>query len=207
MSNEQRRDPEELDFWSFIDYAIGRSGRELPGLDPLAMRLVLTLTRAASMIVYDLESGVHRPRGLSWPGFRVLFAIWHTGPVEARKVAELTGMSRAAVSALVNTLDRDGLVERRRAPHDGRAVLLDLTDAGHDAITDAFAAQNEREQEWASSLTPDESRTLAALLNKLAAGSAGFQARRRDRDRADRPGGRRLAAGRGPAENGAHEPE
>jgi DNA-binding MarR family transcriptional regulator len=187
VSNEQRRDPEELDYWSFIDYAIGRSGRELPELDPLAMRLVLTLTRAASMIVYDLESGVHRPRGLSWPGFRALFAIWHAGPVEARKVAELTGMSRAAVSALVNTLDRDGLVQRRRSPHDGRAVLLDLTEAGHAAITDAFAAQNEREQEWSSSLTAEERRSLAALLDKLAAGSVGIQARRRDRSARRKP--------------------
>ena len=43
----------------------------------------------ANMVVYDLESTVHRPRGWSWPGFRVLFAIWLSAPVEAKKVAEL----------------------------------------------------------------------------------------------------------------------
>ncbi|MFF2123810.1 MarR family transcriptional regulator [Streptomyces olivochromogenes] len=34
------------------------------------------------------------------------------------KVAELSDMSRTAVSALVNTLKRDGLVRKERAAHD-----------------------------------------------------------------------------------------
>lgn len=52
--------------------------------------MVLTLHRAANMLVYDLESAVHRPCGWSWPGFRALFAIWLSGPVEVKKVAELS---------------------------------------------------------------------------------------------------------------------
>ncbi|MFG1667908.1 MarR family winged helix-turn-helix transcriptional regulator [Streptomyces sp. Y7] len=178
MTQEQS-DAEHLHFWSFIDHAVERAGRELPGVDPLAMRLVLTLHRAANMLVYDLESTVHRPRGWSWPGFRVLFAIWLAGPVEAKKVAELSGMSRAAVSALVATLEKDGLVSKERAPYDGRAVQLRLTDAGREAITSAFRAHNEREQEWAGSLSEDELHTLIALLGKLTTHSTHFDARHR----------------------------
>jgi hypothetical protein len=148
--DHEHPDNEDLHFWSFIDHAISRASRELPGVDPLAMRLVLTLHRAANMLVYDLESTVHRPRGWSWPGFRVLFAIWLSSPVEAKKVAELSGMSRAAVSALVNTLERD-------------------------AITTAFQAHNEREREWAGSLSSDEQRTLISLLEKLTTRSLRFE--------------------------------
>ena len=172
-------DNAHLHFWSFIDHAVDRASRELPDLDPLAMRLLLTLHRAANMVVYDLESTVHRPRGWSWPGFRVLFAIWLSGPVEAKKVAELSGMSRAAVSALVNTLERDGLVSRERAPYDGRAVQLRLTEQGRQAITTAFQAHNEREQDWAGSLSAEEQQTLIDLLGKLTAPSAYFDARHR----------------------------
>ncbi|MFD3505483.1 MarR family winged helix-turn-helix transcriptional regulator [Streptomyces sp. NPDC058676] len=172
-------DADHLHFWSFIDHAIDRASRELPGIDPLAMRLVLTLHRAANMLVYDLESAVHRPRGWSWPGFRVLFAIWLSGPVEAKKVAELSGMSRAAVSALVNTLERDGLVSKERASYDGRAVQLGLTEAGLHAITTAFQAHNAREQEWAGALDEDEQQTLIELLGKLTAHSAHFDVRHR----------------------------
>ena len=172
-------DSEHLHFWSFIDYAVARVSRELPGIDPLAMRLVFTLHRAANMVVYDLESTVHRPRGWSWPGFRVLFAIWLSAPVEAKKVAELSGMSRAAVSALVSTLERDGLVRKERAAYDGRAVGLSLTDSGQEAITSAFLAHNKREQEWAGALSDDETRTLIELLGKLTTHSVDFDARHR----------------------------
>ncbi|WP_232839076.1 MarR family winged helix-turn-helix transcriptional regulator [Streptomyces triticisoli] len=178
MTQEQP-DPGQLHFWSFIDHAVARTGRELAGIDPLAMRLVLTLTRAASMLVYDLESTVHRPRGWSWPGFRVLFALWLAGPLEAKQVAELSGMSRAAVSALINTLGREGLVTKERAPHDGRAVQLGLTTEGIAAVTGAFQAHNAREQEWAGSLNKEEQETLISLLDKLTAHSVHFQARHR----------------------------
>ncbi|WP_405784736.1 MarR family transcriptional regulator [Streptomyces sp. NBC_01378] len=178
MSHENP-DAEQLHFWSFIDHAVSRTHRELPAVDPLAMRLVLTFTRAASMLVYDLESTVHRPRGWSWAGFRVVFAIWLAGPVEAKKVAELSGMSRAAVSALIATLERDGLVTKERAPYDGRAVLLSLTEAGREAITTAYQAHNEREQEWVGALSEDEQHTLIALLEKLTAHSLQFEVKQR----------------------------
>ncbi|MFH8470742.1 MarR family winged helix-turn-helix transcriptional regulator [Streptomyces sp. NPDC017991] len=176
---QESADAEQLHFWSFIDHAVDRVTREVPDVDPLAMRLVLTLHRAANMLVYDLESSVHRPRGWSWPGFRVLFAIWLSGPVEAKKVAELSGMSRAAVSALVSTLERDGLVSKKRALYDGRAVELTLTQAGLEAITAAFQAHNKREQEWSGSLSEQEQHTLIDLLSKLTARSTQFQPRHR----------------------------
>lgn len=171
--------PEQLDFLGFVDYAIDRTGRELPDIDLAAMRLVITLHRVTSALVYDLESSVHRPRGFSWPGFRILFVLWLAGPAEAKRVAELTGMSRAAVSALVNTLERDGLVSRRQAEHDRRAVALALTPAGRDTITESFRAHNEREQAWAATLTEGERATLIGLLEKLMTGAATAAAKRR----------------------------
>lgn len=172
-------DSDDLHFWSFIDYAISATAKEIPSVDPLAMRAVLTLHRAAGMIAYDLESTVHRPRGWSWPGFRVLFVIWLAGPLEAKKVAELSGMSRAAVSALVSTLERDGLVTKDRDPRDGRALQLRLTPAGQDAITDAFQAHNARERQWTGALSEDEQRTLIHLLQKVTAGSRTIEAKQR----------------------------
>lgn len=173
-------DPDdELDYWSFIDVALERTARELPGLDASAMRLVLSLYRASNAMVYDLESTVHRPRGWSWPGFRVLFVLWLIAPLEAKRVAQLSGMSRAAVSALVNTLERDGLVARRTAGHDRRAVELSLTGAGRDTMASAFAAHHERERIWASALSDDEITTLTDLLEKMMRGPVAETAKRR----------------------------
>jgi DNA-binding MarR family transcriptional regulator len=158
---------EELDFWSFVDYAVERASDGLSDVDPDAMRLVLMLHRTVGMLVYDLESSVHRPRGLSWPGFRVLFVLWIAGPLESRRAAELTGMSRAAVSALVKTLERDGFVQRRHLVHDRRIVELSLSDRGESEISSTFAAHNRREQLWAKGLSGEEQRTMIALLRKI----------------------------------------
>jgi DNA-binding MarR family transcriptional regulator len=171
--------PEDLDYLSFVDFAVSKTTAELPVVDPVSMRLGLTLSRLTSALVYDWESTVHRPRGWSWSGFRVLFVLWLAGPMEAKRVARLSGMSRAAVSALVNTLERDGLVSRRPSDRDRRAVSVELTDSGHDAITSAYAEHKEREQAWMSSLSKPERTILTGLLEKLISGPAATEAKRR----------------------------
>jgi DNA-binding MarR family transcriptional regulator len=160
---------QDLDFWTFVDAAVERARDRLPEIDPEAMRLILTLYRVTNMVIYDMESVVHRPRGWSYPGFRLLFTLWIAGPMEAKRAAELSGMSRQAVSALVRTLDRDGLVSKVPAVHDRRAVRLSLTPAGETAISEAFVTHNGREKLWADSLSAEERDTLARLLAKLGA--------------------------------------
>ncbi|MFC4563034.1 MarR family winged helix-turn-helix transcriptional regulator [Nocardiopsis mangrovi] len=171
--------PDRLTFWSFVDYAVSEARRELPSLDTEAMRLILTLHRVTGMVVYDLESTVHRPSGWTWPGFRVLFVLWLAGDVEAKTAAELSGMSRASVSALLKTLEKDGLVTRRPAEHDRRAVRLSLTPTGRTAIAEAFGEHNARESSWASALSPEERATMVTLLNKLLTGPISAHAKRR----------------------------
>jgi DNA-binding MarR family transcriptional regulator len=158
---------QDLDFWSFVDAAVERTHDRLPGTDFEATRLILTLYRVTNMVVYDMESVVHRPRGWSYPGFRLLFTLWIAGPMEAKRAAELSGMSRQAVSALVGTLHRDGLVSKTPDESDRRAVRLSLTAKGEEAITDAFTAHNTRETLWSDTLSTEERQTLVHLLAKL----------------------------------------
>jgi DNA-binding MarR family transcriptional regulator len=169
-----------LDFLTFPQHALQEARSRLPELDADAMRLVLLLHRVTNALVYDLESSVHRPRGWSWAGFRLLFVLWISGPVEGKQAAALSGMSRAAVSNLVNTLDRAGLVCRETSPTDARAVLLSLTPAGAKQFDDAFGEHNAREREWAALLTRDERRQLITLLAKLSHGARSDWVNRRD---------------------------
>ncbi|HKN51238.1 MAG TPA: MarR family transcriptional regulator [Amycolatopsis sp.] len=169
---------EDLVYLSFVAYAVEKTKDELPGTDPVAMRLGMTLHRLAGALVYDWESNVHRPHGWSWGGFRVLFVLWLAGPREPRHVARLSGMSRAAVSALVKTLERDGLVTRTPVPHDRRAVRLSLSPHGRTAVADAVAAHNAREQAWFSALSPAERSVLIGLLEKLTTSPAAADAQR-----------------------------
>ena len=158
----------DVDFLSFSSHAVAEAARRLPELDRDAMHLVLLLHRVTNALVYDLESVVHRPAGWSWSGWRLLFVLWIAGPLDGKTAAALSGMSRAAVSNLVNTLERDGHVTRRASAEDARAVVLSLTAAGQEALQQAFSRHNIRESTWAAALDADERQSLIGLLEKLA---------------------------------------
>jgi MarR family transcriptional repressor of emrRAB len=161
------RSAKDLDYWSFVELAKERLDHEFDDNDARATRVILTLNRAASLVTYDLESSIHRPRGGSWSAFRMMFVIWLAGPMEPNVVANLAGMSRAAVSNLAKTLVARGLLRKDAAAVDGRAVTLTLTDAGLAEIRDIFREQNRRETSWASVLTDIEQDLLVMLLEKL----------------------------------------
>lgn len=158
---------DEVDFWAFVELANRRLATEYGFDHQLATEVLLNLNRASNIVTYDLEASVHRPRGRSWSGFRLLFVIWLAGPLESKAAATLTGMSRAAVSNLTKTLVTSGMLDRTQAEHDGRAVRLALTDKGREEMITVFREHNEREHEWASALTETEQRVLIMLLGKL----------------------------------------
>lgn len=153
---------------AFVDGALDRIPELVDGVDREAMALVLLLHRVTNVVVYDLESTVHRPAGWSWSAFRAVFTLWISGPLEPSRLAEASGMSRQAVSSLAKTLEQDGLVERRTAPHDAHSIVLSLTETGKDRIERIFVLHNHRESDWAAVLEPHERDTLTHLLAKLA---------------------------------------
>lgn len=147
---------------------------------PSAMQTVFALTTTASMLTYDLEATVHRPLGLSWPSYRLMVVLFVTGPVDPTTAAPLAAMSRATVSSLANSLERDGYVVREPAEHDRRSVVLALTDKGRELLQQAKQANNAREEEWCGVLTEDERLQLVTLLGKLAAQPAATNVRQRN---------------------------
>ncbi|CAM2867140.1 DNA-binding MarR family transcriptional regulator [Prescottella defluvii] len=172
--------PGDLDFWSFIELANRRLSTEFGSTHQLATQVLLTLNRAANVVTYDLESSVHRPRGMSWSTFRLLFVTWLAGPIEPKSAAKLTGMSRAAVSNLTKTLEAGGLLERTPDERDGRSVKLSLTAKGRAEMAATYREHNEREYAWASVLTEAEQHVLVMLLDKLITNRSQFDVRGRN---------------------------
>jgi MarR family transcriptional regulator, negative regulator of the multidrug operon emrRAB len=167
------------DFWSFIELAKARLADQFGARTQMATEVLLVLNRASMVITYDLESAVHRPRGLTWPSFRLLFVVWLAGPLEPRRAAELAGVTKAAVSNLAKALIADGLLMSTPSDSDGRSVRLALTETGRTQMQALFAEQHLREQAWTAALTPAEQRVLITLLNKLIAGRTDFDVHRR----------------------------
>lgn len=79
------------------------------------------------------------------------------------------GIQRANLVPLVNELEGRGLIERRPAPNDRRAMALYLTEDGEALFRQALALVREHEERMLSRLTASERTKLIELLGKIAA--------------------------------------
>lgn len=171
---------EPVDSLEAIDFAVQRTKEHIPAADTKVMHFVLLLDRVTNLLTYDLESTAHRPRGLSWPAFLLLFTLWAGGEVESRVAAARTGMSRAAVSSLTNTLENVGLIQRSADKLDKRKTLISLTDKGRLTFQDAFEAHRAQEEKWAAGLSSADLDQLIHLLGKVGGVAKSEWVNRRD---------------------------
>ncbi len=140
-------------------------------LDADAFTASFNLFRLSARLLQDLETTVHRPRGLSLAGFRVLFTVWVHDQLEPRELATLSGVSRAAISGVLKTLERDGLVERTREQPDRRLVTVRVTHKGERLLRETYEEQNRREREHFRSLEPEQLASFSATMQQLLAAS------------------------------------
>jgi DNA-binding MarR family transcriptional regulator len=156
-----------IDANQFERAAVSAVSAALPDADLDALRASFDLIRASTRLVQRLEAEVHRAAGWSMAGFRVMFCVWVAGPLEPRDIARLSGLSRAAVSSVLNTLERNDLVERRRESEDRRLVTVHLTEGGARRVVEAYQRQNDIEQDFFGSLSDSGRRRLAQDLLRL----------------------------------------
>ena len=71
------------------------------------------------------------------------------------------------MSSVVNTLERDGRVERSRNKDDRRVVTVSITSSGVVEVCEAYEAQHELERAQYADLSSADRRALAAALETL----------------------------------------
>lgn len=173
-----RPDPDDIpDIEDFEKFAVKRMADLTPDLDARALSLIFNVVRLANRIVADIESQVHSEAGWSWAGFRIMFVTFVFGELEPREISRLSDVSRASVSSVLNTLERDGLVVRLRESHDRRLVTVRLTERGERDLLRTFVSHNQREQQWIAALSTNEADQLTALVRTMLADGPADQAR------------------------------
>lgn len=107
---------------------------------------------------------------LSFTTLSVLHTLATTGPQRLSELTASEQVTQPAITQIVTKLEREGLVERRADPSDGRAVLVHITEDGSAVVRGRQTERVTRLTELAERLTPAErSRIQAALpaLNRL----------------------------------------
>lgn len=84
-------------------------------------------------------------------------------------IAERAGMTKQGAGQVVDDLERQGLVERIPDPADGRAALVQFTDAGWDYLQAAAALKQEIETDYAQLLGVETFRALCDNLDRIIA--------------------------------------
>ena len=158
---------DQPDLDHFASAAKQRVSAAVPDFDPAAWSVALDLVRLTDRIEADFERNVHRPLGLTWAGFRLLFRLWVVGPQGTSRLSRALHTTAPTVSSVVKTLERRGLITRTRIADDARAVSIALTPLGEELVATAFARQHEREQAWFAGLDPDDSAALRRILQQL----------------------------------------
>jgi len=136
-------------------------------LDVRALSVISNLFRAANAVRNHMESTVLARSDLTWTAFVVMWIAWIWGEAETRVIAEESGVSKATLSGVLNTLERRGLAKRKRSEEDGRLVLVTLTPAGTRLIKRLFPEINRQEQAAVSGLTPRQQEMAAEFLRQL----------------------------------------
>jgi DNA-binding MarR family transcriptional regulator len=72
--------------------------------------------------------------GIDRTAMTLLSALTQTGPVRSNVLAEAVHSDPSTISRQVAALVKDGLIERRADPADGRASLLAVTDQGRELL-------------------------------------------------------------------------
>jgi DNA-binding MarR family transcriptional regulator len=128
-------------------------------------RLEEQLMSAANRFIV-VARGDLRKVGITLSQARTLSALFRRGPQRITRLAEFEQVTQPAMTSLVNTLERTGLVERRVDEADRRAVVVALTDAGEQAMRRVRAARIGTVADFLESLDPA---SLEALRQGLPA--------------------------------------
>ena len=102
------------------------------------------------------------------PEFAILHHLYGAGPISQQELGRALRIHASNLVALIDQLESDGLLIRRRDPDDRRRYLLELTDDGVRRLAAAERAASGAEADMLSPLTPAERERLRGYLARLA---------------------------------------
>ncbi|MDB6169812.1 MAG: MarR family transcriptional regulator [Verrucomicrobia bacterium] len=149
------------------------AAKEFPDLDPSACEAFLHLLRAGDECFRAVESNLAR-HNISQGRFGVLMSLLNNCRGESSptalspaELADRTAVTRATMTGLIDTLERDGLVTRVPDTEDRRMMAVGLTEKARTLLHEILPDHFRRMTALMQSLDESERRTLVQLLNKI----------------------------------------
>lgn len=125
------------------------------------VRFIRTFKRHHAQIAADPQ------RNVEWTAQMVLRCLERAGQLRAGEVAERLNADPSTVSRQVAALVKDGLLERRADPEDGRASLLALTTKAGRVLHDYDTSRDEHFARMLAGWNERDLRCFATLLSRF----------------------------------------
>lgn len=155
--------------YDYTDRALAAWHEVRPDLDASPSAVVNRIVRLAGHMEASLDE-VATSFGLSRKGdFDTLAALRRSGEggLSPTQLAEAAMITTGGMTSRLDRLEEAGLIARHVDPHDRRALLIHLTEAGLKLVDDLFAASLARQRELVGTLSNRDHSTLSRLLREL----------------------------------------
>jgi DNA-binding MarR family transcriptional regulator len=143
-------------------------------MGPLDSYLPYLLNRAGARLAAAFGEEV-RPLGATLQTWRVLAALRERDGRRMGDLAETTSIEVSTLSRVVDSMERNGLVARRRDGADARAIALHATAAGRRLTRRIVPIAARYEQVVLAGFGPAEATALKAALRRLYANMEGLR--------------------------------
>jgi DNA-binding MarR family transcriptional regulator len=145
--------------------------QDFPDFDLESIETCLAFLNATTEVYAAFDAHFERYR-LSAGKFTVLMQLYTAKQdIPPSEFAERANVTRATITGLLDGLEREGLVQRKRHPHDRRMLTVHLTDNGKALIESILPDHFCRTKGLMANLTSKEKSTLVKLLMKLSSGT------------------------------------
>ena len=150
------------------------ASKEFPELDPSACEAFLHLLRTGDEAFLYAEQNLTE-HGISHGRFGVLMLLWgdcqnpgaNSHGMTPAELADQSNVTRATMTGLVDTLERDGFVKRAADTDDRRMMRVALTRRAEKFLEQLLPGHFQRMAALMAPLSQAERRTLVKLLAKI----------------------------------------
>lgn len=141
---------------------------EYPGADGVASECVVNLIRAGDRLATEISRRLRHEANLSLTALMVLATIdGLQGCATPSEIAEHVPVTSAAVTSLLDTVERRDLVRRQPHASDRRKVEIALTDEGRRIVDRILPGLHRLEARAMDALSSAERETFLDLLAKV----------------------------------------
>jgi DNA-binding MarR family transcriptional regulator len=120
--------------------------------------------RAYQTATDELDEIAQRIMGINRSDARCLDIVDRAGPITAGRLAQESGLTTGAVTAVIDRLERAGLARRVRDENDRRKVLVEVTDKADRLAAEIYGGMAEPGQRMLAPYSDEQLRVFIDLM-------------------------------------------